>query len=372
MARYRYFTTDLRTGALLADLPLTNVAIEDELNEVGSMQATIDLFAADVSPAQIKAVTLPARTAIYVATEDSMVWGGIIWKRRMREHSLELVCSGFLSWFSRIRITSTLTFAQQDQFDIARSLLQHALGKDGGDIDVDLGGDLSGVLRDRTYLGEDRKPVLEAVQELGDVNKGFDLTIRAEFDDTATPVKRLVLGFPHLGRPSEGTPLLLEYPGNITDWDWPEEGDRMITTAFVRGELTGTALSAPFAEITDQSLITAGYPRLEEEFSASDGTIEQTTLNGRAQAMLDQFGHPVTLPNLTIASGAHYGGPHPTDFSAGDWVRVRITDPQWFPAGQFGEPGFDGHMRVVRRSIRLNGGDGGESTALTVNPLAVE
>jgi hypothetical protein len=372
MSQYRYLTTDLVTGMPLADLPLSEVSIEEEINEPGSMSASVNLSAIPAGDGieTVRAGTVPARTAIYVMVDGQTLWGGIIWKRRLRGNVLGLECSGFLSYFAKSRVTATQTFAQVEQFVIVRTLLGHAASKPGGNIGIDLGSGGSGRLRDRTYTAEDRKPILEAVQELAAVADGFDIAIRPELDFTDPAHKLLLLGHPELGRPAEGTDLMIEYPGSITEWEWPEEGDRMITTAYVRGELSGEATIPPFAEVTDDSLIAAGYPRLEEEFPAGDGTITQAALDERAAAMLETYGRPVALPSFTVASGEDHTGPHPTSYSVGDHFRVRITDPEWMPAGEYGQPGYDGPMRLIRRSIVLGGGSGGERATLTMRPVS--
>lgn len=370
MTTYRYLAADLRTGAPLADLPLTGATIDDELNEPGSMSATLPLYGLDpATVTKLRSVTLPGRTALYVvADEDQVLWGGIVWKRRLRQHALTLEASGFLSYYAKSRILTDLTFTGVDQLDIARALFAHAHAQTGGDIGVDLGAGTSGVVRDRAYLGIDRKTVWEAVRDLTTVDDAFDVAIDCALATDGSVARRLTFGYPYRGRPPGNPDLLIDYPGNASDWEWPEEGDRMTNAVYVRGDMDTVTGVAAFGEAVDMALIGAGYPRLADEFPAASGSTTQLTVDQQAAAFLAVYRHPVTLPTFTIPSGAHTNGPHPTEYTAGDWFRVRVTDPEWFPAGPQGQPGLDVPMRAVRRSITLSGGHGGESTDLTFNP----
>lgn len=368
VATYRYLCADLLTGAPLADLPLTEATVEEELNEPGALSASLPMFS--VRPADIPAVrraTQPGRTTVTVISDGGQVlWDGIIWKRRLQDHTLGLEAAGILSYYARTRILTDLVFSGVDQLDIARALFAHAHGKTGGDIGVDLGSGASGVLRDRSYLADDRQPIWEAVQELTKSDNAFDVAVRSAVSVDGSIVRTLELGHPHLGRAAGNAELFLDYPGIAATWSWPEEADRMATTVFVRGDLNSATGAAPTGTASDDVLITMGYPRLEEEFTAATGTVTDLTVDQQAAAYLDAYNNPITLPVFDVRSGPGLPGPDPTTYRVGDWFRVRLSDREWFPPTVTGGPGLDVAMRLVGRTVTP--GDGGAAATLTFNP----
>jgi hypothetical protein len=361
---YTYLACDLRTNAILAELPLAGVRWDDELNEPGSLSGSINLYDTRLRVQDVRDATLPARTALYVDLDGVLVHGGIIWKRRRTTGGLEIETAGFLSYFARQRITALAEFSSVDQFTIVRDLLTAVAGKPGGDIGLDLGSGTSGVNRDRTYPAEDNKQVLEAIQQLSQVINGFDLAINVAYDEDNLPGKNLVLGYPRLGRRQELTELLLEYPGNVSEYTWPEEGDRMVTTALVRGE--GETDTTPTASLTNATLIAGGYPSLEDEWSFSGVTV-QATVDDYAEALLAAHAAPVVLPSFTIPAGID--DPPLASYGPGDDVHVRITDSTWWPETSSGTPGYDGYMRLVRRSVAPDPGGAGQQVELTMSPF---
>jgi hypothetical protein len=366
MATYRYFTADLRTNAVLEELDLKSVSFTDELSEPGEFSGAVDMF--DLTAARVRAIkeaTQTARTALFVDLDGELQWGGIIWKRRKTSGgAMEINGAGFLSFFARQRIAQTAAFAAVEQFAIVRSLLAYVQSKPGGNIGVTLGTGGSGVIRDRTYPGIDRKQVLEAVQQLSQVIDGFDLAILSRYDTSGLPSKLLTLGYPKLGRSAEATELVLSYPGNVASYSWPEEGDRMVDTVYVRGE--GEGDSTPTATATNEALLSGGYPSLEDEFTASGVTV-QATLDGHAAAYLAAYAGPVVLPEFTIAAGT--ADPPLSAYGPGDEFLVEITDPEWHPANDDGTPGYTGSMRVVKRSVKPDPGGAGQDVTLTMSPF---
>lgn len=367
MATWTYFSSDLRSNAVLEELPLRGVSLTDELNEPGEFRASLDMFdLPDAARVQaIKEATMPARTALWVDLDGVLQWGGIIWKRKKTSDGvLEITGAGFLSFYARQRIAATASYSGVDQFDIVRALLTYVAEKAGGDIGLDLGTGTTGRLRDRTYEGSDRKQVLEAVTQLSQVIDGFDQAILSAYDGDGAPSKLLALGYPRLGRTKDVTDLVLEYPGNVDSYTWAEEGDRMVTTAYVRGDGDGDA--TPTSVRTNESLIAGGYPSMEDEWTASGVTV-QATLDGYGDAMLAAYAGPAVLPEFTMTEGTE--DPALSSFAPGDDFLVEITDPEWWPALDDGTPGYRGSMRLIKRAITPDEDGGGQSVVLTMSPF---
>lgn len=363
---YSYLACDLRTNRVLARLPLTDVSYDHDLNDIGSFSASMTLFTPGTDIGKVKTATEPGRTALYIDCDGHLVFGGIIWKRQKTSGGvLQLSGSGFLSYYARTLIVTSTFFHKSsgdDQFDIARALVRAAAARPGGDIGVVHGTSRSGVLRDASYAGADQGSVLDALRALASLANGFDFAIRTAYDTNQVPVKFLALGYPQLGRPPARTGLLVEYPGNISQFDWPEEGDRIVSTVYVRGDTTD---AAPPVSRTNPDLAGAGYPLLEEAVSAP-GLTSTAALGEFGAAYLAAYGRPVVLPTLTLPPGAAAPALH--TYGPGDYMRARLTDPEWLPA-RGARAGFDGAMRVVKQSVRIDNDGAGHEVTLTMSPL---
>ncbi len=95
---------------------------------------------------------------------------------------------GLMAHLRRMHITDVLTFtaAVDDQFDIARALIEHHQDKAGGNFGIDTTATTtSGRKRDRVYEKEAQKNVYDAIVELSEVDDGFDFDfnpVTREFD----------------------------------------------------------------------------------------------------------------------------------------------------------------------------------------------
>lgn len=77
---YRYFTVDLLSNALLAEIPFQGVSYERALKAAGSFSGSIPIVNATDSM-DLYETTMPGKTALYVVRDGVCVWGGIIWSR---------------------------------------------------------------------------------------------------------------------------------------------------------------------------------------------------------------------------------------------------------------------------------------------------
>ena len=77
---YRYFTADLLTNEIIAEVPFKGVSYERALKGAGSFSGTIGV-AAETAGLDVYNSTLPGKTALYIMRNNVCVWGGIIWSR---------------------------------------------------------------------------------------------------------------------------------------------------------------------------------------------------------------------------------------------------------------------------------------------------
>jgi hypothetical protein len=97
---YRYFTADLLTNEVLAEIPFQGVNYKRALKSGGEFTGNIPVIE-DTRSLNLYESTVPGKTALYVVRNGVCVWGGIIWTRSYDVASRTLSISGseFPSYF---------------------------------------------------------------------------------------------------------------------------------------------------------------------------------------------------------------------------------------------------------------------------------
>jgi hypothetical protein len=187
-------------------------------------------------------------------------------------------------------------------------------------------------------------------------------------DTDGSPRKVLSLGYPTLGRSQKATGIVLEYPGNVVDYDWSRLGSSLATTVYaIGGTPEGTSTSADEdntlrSQADNTALIAAGWPVLESDVSFTDVT-EQSTLDAHALGEATVRSGIVVVPTLHL-----YGDDPPlTSYMVGDSVRVRITDDSF--GGNPDAPAVDQIARITKITVVVP--DDGNVEQVTVDLSAV-
>jgi hypothetical protein len=108
VAQYRYFTTDLLTNQVLAEIPFRGVSFERSIKSAGAFSGTIPVIP-DTSSMNIYDSTMPGKTGLYVVRDGVCLWGGIVWHRSydVVARSLSVSASEFTSYFHHRDIWKT-------------------------------------------------------------------------------------------------------------------------------------------------------------------------------------------------------------------------------------------------------------------------
>jgi hypothetical protein len=352
---YRYLFADLLTNSIIAELPLTGVQFTQQLNQAGTAQGHILLSGIDADNYNAITGTTPARTAIYIDRNGTLVWGGVIWGREYDSDSqqLKITAREFESYFEHRYITTTTAFTNQDQLAIARNLLTQAQSAPSGNIGVQVGTETSGILLSRTYYSYEYKQVYQAIQDLAKQDDGFDFNIQVAYDGSGNPSKTLVLGYPRIGTlysSSSATIPVFELPAsNIVNYQLSEDASVIANTVYAigagsnEGKLTQTA--------TDSTNLSNGWPLLEIQTNYSDVT-DSAYLAQLASGQVLAVSNPIALYKVIVPA---FVAPEFGTYDLGDDVRLRITDSR-YPntldtvlriVGITVEPGENGPERVV-------------------------
>lgn len=307
MPNWRFLAADLLTGTVREEIPLWAVRFQHDLNGPGSLRATIPVR----HPKATRATLDPSRTILVAERDGTVLWAGILWAvRKPPGDDLSLYADGLWSYFWRRTIRHTQTFTGEDQFTIARSLVDYAQSQPMGDIGIDTGSGLSGRTRDRTYEAWQRKPVAEAVEQLAAVRRGFDFHIHTAWDGDAL-THMLQLSYPHRG--SE-IPRPLDLGVNIDGYGWESDGTRQANLVDAIG-----AGDEDFQIIETAADTNLGYPLLEAVVYHKDITVS-ATLEGHAASVLSARRAVPEIGEITVRGVA------PGSITTGDRLLLRIDD----------------------------------------------
>lgn len=128
VAEYRYFTTDLLTNEILAEIPFKSVSYERAIKSAGAFEGTINVLPA-TAHLDLYTSTLPGKCGLYVVRDGVCVWGGIIWSRKYDVLSKSLSISGaeFTSYFHHRFIWKTFSHSYQADFTVSGGTLTGVL-----------------------------------------------------------------------------------------------------------------------------------------------------------------------------------------------------------------------------------------------------
>jgi len=355
---YRVLFSDLVTGAINAEIPVTGVALTRQINSAGT--ATFNVLISDVISDSYNIVnsTTPGRTQVWIDRDGVLVFGGILWARSYKSSNqhLEMTVQEFESYLGHRMITTTQVFNNVDVFTIVQTLVNQMQSATGGNIGIVVPTNLAGVTATKTYYSYELRSVLAAIQDLSKSNNSFDFAITYAYDGGGVPVKTLALGSPRLGTVYSSTNAkapVFEFPaGNVVEYEYPEDGTLLANTVYAVG--AGSNEGKIIATSTDTSKVTAGWPLLEATGNYSD--IADTTLLGNLSAgqLKAVSVPPVTLKMVVNPSTDPVYG----SYTLGDDCRIRILDDR-FPNG------LDTTYRIMAISLQA-GENGPERATLTL------
>ncbi|MFD7236465.1 hypothetical protein ACFWAT_14305 [Streptomyces syringium] len=345
MSDYRVSLCDLRSDQLLDVLPLQSVAFDDYIGKTGSASGSIPIPNREIA-ARVRSAVTPGRTALWIERGREIWWGGIVWTASVTSDargflSMQVQAGGWASYLDHRILADSQVATAMDQYDIVRGLIAYAQNTPGGDIGIEVGTEVSGVLRDRTYSRYDVPRIRELIDQLGKVEGGFEWRIASYRDpESGRRTKRLILGAPIRTGTSE---IVLTHPGPVVSYGWPVDATTVATAWQSRGATINSnqaAESRPLMSelLVDDQAIAAGAPRMDGSSDYSTVT-EQRTLDDHARADHARAHAPRTIPEITVLVD---GSISPALLGA--TIRLRIRDLWW-------HQGLDERYRVVGLSL---------------------
>ena len=416
MSDFRYFTTALyQSGTtpnpILAELPLTAVSFDTQLNSIGSFQGELLLSGLDATKLNVFTGTNPGQTCLYVDYNGQIIWGGVIWMREYDSTTQILKITGqeMLSYFKRRKITplnitgwtptgsgsqiinNSIQYGNPnsspvvgvDICAIANDLIVNYAQKvtfpsQGetvkGNIGLNSSSTTSSYLVTRTYFDYELKEVYQAVKDLSDGldsssgNPYFDFVITYTYDSSGRPVKHFTMYNPS----SASVNAVFQFPGNLVEYIYNQDATNTTNALWGLGygknanKIIALALDNQYSYDPAGSInSTSGNAAILEDV-ASFIDIENTDLlgatnlgqlNARTGITHPTSGNPViSAPEVVQVVLPPYVDPYLGSYKVGDYARLVLID-DLFPAGydynnwRIGsisvEPGEDGASRVT-------------------------
>lgn len=350
MSETRVVYGSLSTSELLGELRYESVAYTDALNGAGS--ATVQLPLRHNRPGQPQVVTsaslAPARTYLAIERDGVPRWAGPIWQASANPDGnvLQLNALGPHSYLRRRFVRTDLTYSQIDQYDICRAIIDYAQGQTGGDIGIDTTAtNLSGVLRDRTYPGFERRNVGIIIEQLAAVNNGFSFSY--------LPVRTgSSYGWRHVLADPAGrsTDIVFEFGTNCS------LASHRLDTSLIASQVdalgAGNGPDKLISTSSDPNLLST-YPLLEATTTHSD-VVLAATLDSYAQFRLQRGSQNLEFVKLDVFPDTI---PRVGAYQVGDLVDVR---------GEYGWLSLDGRFRITEIATDVSGG--GEVVNVTAAP----
>jgi hypothetical protein len=352
IATVTYFSQDLKTGQILADLPLSGVRFSRVLNGHGALNGSMPLAGLSAQRRRdlIDAVD-PVRRALYAEVDGNLIWGGPIWVDA-DDRPEQVQAQEWGSYFASACLLQDRSYLATDQLTIARDLVATAqAGPGGGTIRVALGAETSGVPRDQDYLASDLPVIGELLADLGNLDDGFDWSWPVEYDAGGLPRGRLLLGYPRLG---SAEPSIAVEPGSTAarNLGYSRDGTQLAVISFATGQAPTSGAEVPVKSSTDATLLDAGYLPLHKVKNYQNET-DDLVLQAHADADQKASGGTLATVKATVSMEAVLRN----GVSPGDLAQISSDSPR-FP---------DGYEATLRIS-QLDYDPGARTVDLTLAP----
>jgi hypothetical protein len=370
---YRYLSTHVLSGKILGDwLPITGQSFTRTLNATGTGTCALNSTGDQLTDSVNVAGVLARQAVLWVLQDGAVIWNGLCldWQHQsILDGTLPLNCADLSYIFSRRVINTTLTYTNEDIFDIARNLVGYGLGKspNGGIANLTFSGGESGITDSMTFASSQRVTVLDALNTLVSTYS-IEWNFRPYQDAGGNFYTSFDLSFPALGLSFPQSGLVYNFPGNLLDYSFMAMGsasaNRVLTTA-TNTDNSGDTLTG---RATDNLDLSAGYPLFELQTSASTGTwTSDAQVAAFATGYLPSVTDTQLTPLLTLPGGQY---PALSQTVLGSYAQVSLTS--WLhPPTASGAPGFTGLGRVTSWTLTPPSAQQAETTQIQLGNMTM-
>lgn len=321
----------------------SSLKYSNELSGPQTLEATCLVASVPETILQRLRVLHDLATELRLLRNGRPVFTGPLLGWRVSGEQLTVSAQGLLAYLRMMVITDDLVFAQVDQFQMVKAMVDHWQNLEYGHFGIDTTAiDTSGQLRDGTYLAAELHEVGQRVEELGRRINGFDLEV-----DPAT--RRLQLWNPQKGIDrSSGEDAVVFDARNITSSG--------VMCSVAPGDIASDGYGTGTNVGGETLYATRGNPELRARYgrSAVTGTwqsvSQQDTLDDHVQALIDARKAALLVPgpNLRVTPDADLSA-----YGVGDTVSYELHE----------RLGVSGAFRIRRQEISVSS-TGQESVSL--------
>lgn len=353
MANYTYRFANILSDSDVAELELSNVKFDRRIIVPGSFSGTAIVTNGEIGN-EVKKV-VPGKTLVHVY-RNADIWGTyIIWSARVSSQgsvtSVEFSGSTLESWFyRRIIDIDALEYSQEDQIVIFNDLVSNAqIGwlpyESAANINIAVyPPGVSGVPRDRVYRKTEAASYGQRMEELANVDDGFEYMVRTYIESDGTRVREMVWGYPGLNDTVNAYNYF--YPGNIKSYKFTYDATDAGTAFWSRGDTVESDYAEDAEPLMTQFPVLVGeyfdasWPHLDKVLDYSSVT-DIKTLEEYAAFWAANRAGIIMIPEIDIAAGDNEFHPN----LLGSYATFTITD-HFFPIIK-GTPTYEGQFRVV-------------------------
>lgn len=296
---------NLGGSAIATGAEFQRLAARRRLNEPGAIEIDLPWDASRTDWAV-------GQREIKLTRDGTAWWGGYLWHVRGDGRSRRVTAQGqgYLSRLRRRVMTSTLSFADEAQHEIAWDLIAHTQAQADGGLGFTQGTHTGGtVTRSRTYCSKDRRNIADAIEELAAFDDGFDF----DFDptdksfDTWAPQKKTAQSITLTG--SDELTL-----------SWEEDSYEAASYVSAVGEAAGQDCTLPIADVSDATAATA-YGRLHEVIDVDASVASEVSAAADEELRVRKAG----LFRARCAFDDEFG-PTFGSYGLGDTLTVNVAD----------------------------------------------
>jgi hypothetical protein len=350
---YRFLIGDAVTRLPVAELPvIQSVSWSEILNTPMSFNCTIPLSGNGVNALTSDMFDAP-RAIFIIEKDDVVVTAGPIktHKKNPESNTFSFSGSGYHDYLRRWKLRTTKTYVAQDQAAIVKDLIDYKQAIAYYNIGIDTSGMLAtGVVRDRTYFGYERKWIGELIEQLTGLQNGFDWALLPRW--TTVPNSQLKI-IPYIGYPNTGRVIgmVLDHGHNCTIFQ-DSSDDNLAYSVDAIGQ--GMGETALIITVNNQGLLQATGVGIDAEDRRFDVT-QLSTLDSYARQRLIQG--QVMKENTSIKVGPEFIG----TFIVGDQVQLKADS---------GLMQLNDFHRIVSYTANVQA-EGPEEVTLTTAPLGM-
>jgi hypothetical protein len=325
--------------------PIGDISYADELDQEGEASFSLEPenIPADVASRFRDLSQFPCELNIY--RNDIIIWRGPILSCQLQGPTLTVNARGLLYYTRYMVLENDLLYVSAtDQFAIAKGLIDayQTLARGNYGIDTSTTDTTSGVNRVRKYFYKENQNVLKRLQELADLDNGFDFWVN--HSDRKFMVED-----------EKGSDLSLSVYADSTNIAnanafWSIAADDIASEGIAVGTPSDGSQQS-IVGVKNNTTLRDAFGRVTV-FQTADGVITQATIDDHAQRIVDSRSKQVFVPgpSITVVKDVE-----PSDVNSGDMISYT------YRVGTIGP--FNEVRRIHMRRVKV-ASDGSETLEL--------